>query len=485
MSQPFSNDPMNSGLFAPWPMEGEIRDIAVSGEIPADLHGTLYRNGPNPQFPPLGPYHFFGGDGMIHAFHLEGGKCSYRNRWVHTPKFEAEREAGESLFTGFGSKTPSDERAAGILGGPSNTNVVWHGDKLLALVEGGLVPVRLDPVTLETLGQWNFEGGLRLPIDPDLAAAMGIDSPDGKVDGTFTAHPKIDPQTGEMLAFGYSGIPPYVVYHVIDASGRLVRSVPIDTPFPSMVHDFITTPEHVIFPICPATLRIERMQQGEGLLGWEPDLGTHVGVMPRDGSAEDMVWFQTDPCYVFHPMNAHSDGRRIIAEMAQYPRVPVGGAGEDVEFVDAHLVRWTLDLDGGTLKQEPIDDRAVEFPRIDERFTGLDYRYGFAAGSGAEKSVLPLLGMNAVVRYDVRSGARDAHDLGAHDATGEPIFVPRNAEAAEGEGYVLSVVYRSREDRSDLLILDAENVSGEPVATVHLPHRVPGGFHGNWRPGAA
>lgn len=482
MSRPFPDTPMLSGLWAPWPMEGEVHDLTVIGEIPADLRGTLYRNGPNPQFAPRGDYHFFGGDGMIHAFEVEGGKCHYRNRWVRTPKFELERDAGEALWSGFGGTAESDPRTQGVAGGPSNTNIIWHAGRLLSLVEGGLPPMQLDPVTLQTLGPWNFEGGLRQPIDPELAEVLGIDAPDGMVDGSFTAHPKIDPESGELLAFGYSAMPPYLTYRVIGRDGSHVRNEVIESPYPSMIHDFITTREHVIFPIFPATLRPERIEQGESVLGWEPDLGTQVGVMPRDGGNDDVVWFSTDPCYVFHPLNAHTEGRRVICEMVQYPRVPVGGAGSDVEFVGAHLVRWTLDLDGGSLKQEPLDDRICEFPRLDERFAGLSYRYGFAAGAGSAPSSLPLLGTNAVLRYDLQGGSCAVHDLGADDATGEPIFVPRCEDAGEGDGYLLSVVYRSRENRSDLLVLDAQDLAGAPLATVKLPHRVPGGFHGNWRP---
>ncbi len=482
MSRPFPPHPMLRGYWEPWPMEGEIHDLPVAGEIPRGLNGTLYRNGPNPQFAPRGEYHFFGGDGMVHAFKLEDGRCHYRNRWVRTPKFERERDAGEALFAAFSGPDQSDPRARGVPGGPSNTNIVWHGGKLLALVEGGLPPVELDPDTLETLGVWNFEGALRQPIEPGVAEALGIEAPDGVVDGPFTAHPKIDPETGEMLAFGYSAIPPFLTYRVVDASGKLVRSEEISVPFPSMVHDFITTREHVIFPIFPATLRVERAAEGASVLAWEPDLGTHVGVMPRNGTSEDVVWFQTDPCFVFHPMNAHSEEDRVIAEMAQYERLPIGGAGSGAEFVPAQLVRWTLDLASGTLKQEALDERMLEFPRLDERRAGLSYRYGYAAGAGRGESGLPLLGTNAVLRYDLASGACEAHELGANSASGEPIFVPRSEGAAEGEGFLLSVVYRAETDRSELLILDAENVSGAPLATVRLPHRVPGGFHGNWRP---
>ncbi len=484
MSQPWPDHPMLRGLWEPWPMEGEIHDLPVTGEIPRELAGTLYRNGPNPQFAPRGDYHFFGADGMVHAFSLGDGKCHYRNRWVRTPRFLLEREAGESLFSGFGAPDGADPRTRGTPGGPANTNVVWHAGKLLALVEGGLPPLELDPETLETIGVTNFGGKLRRDIDPAIAEAMGIDAPDGRTDAPFTAHPKLDPETGEMLGFGYDALPPYLVYHVISPEGEPVRSVEIDAPFPSMVHDFITTREHVIFPIFPATLRVERAQRGESVLGWEPDLGTHIGVMPRDGGRDDVVWFQTDPCFVFHPLNAHTDGRHVIAEVAQYERCPVTGSGSETaeRFSPAVLVRWTLDLDGGTVKQEPMDERALEFPRLDERRTGLPYRWGYAAGAGESPAPDELLGMNAILRYDVQSGECRRHELGTTSVSGEPIFVPKRASAEEGEGYLLALVYRAPRDRSVLVILEARDVEGEPVATVHLPHRVPGGFHGNWRP---
>lgn len=305
MSRPFSNtSPMLRGPWEPWPMEGEVRDCAVVGEIPRDLAGALYRNGPNPQFAPTGGYHFFLGDGMIHAFHFEDGHCRYRNHFVRTPRFEAEREAGMPLFGNFFEGEVPDARAAGIRNGPANTNVVWHAGRLLALVEGGLPPVELDPETLETRGVFDFEGKLRRPVDPGFAKLLGIDPANG-TDGVFTAHPKLDPESGEMLAFGYFAV------------------------------------------------------------------------------------------------NGHTEGRHIVGEVAQYPRLPLPREDGGIE-ANASLVRWTLDLDAGTVKQQALDDRVIEFPRFDERRTGLDYRYGFA-GSGALGAIH---GLNQLVRYDLCTGPR-------------------------------------------------------------------------------
>jgi len=462
MSQPMPKHPFLSGVWEPWPMEGEVTNLPVTGEVPRELLGALYRNGPNPQFAPRGGYHPFSGDGMIHGFFLRDGRVDYRNRWVRTPRFDAEREAGQALWSSFmGSSAPPDPRTEGIPGGPANTNVVWHAGKLLALVEGGLPPVELDPRTLHTRCTTNYEGALR--------------------DGTFTAHPKLDPETGEMLGFRYSAMQPYVVYYEISADGKVTREVPIDAPFPSMVHDFITTREHVIFPIFPATLRLERAARGESVLGWEPELGTQIGVMPRDGGTGDVIWLETDPCFVFHPLNAYTEGRRIVADVARYDQLPIPAAGLKMEIggTDARLHRWTLDLDARTVKDEARDDRPCEFPRLDERRTGLSYRFGFAGCGGGLAG-----GFSSVIRYDVQSGASVLHDFGAGSAVSEPIFVPRSADALEGQGWVLTVVYRAETGRSDLAILDAENLDRAPVALAHLPHRVPAGFHGNWRSGA-
>jgi carotenoid cleavage dioxygenase len=217
------------------------------------------------------------------------------------------------------------------------------------------------------------------------------------------------------------------------------------------------------------------------VLGWEPELGTHIGVMPRNGGSQDVVWLETDPCYVFHPMNAYTEGRRIIADVARYSQVPIPAAGLKMEIggTDASLYRWELDLDARKVVETQRDDRACEFPRFDERRTGLPYRVGFAGASGGLAG-----GFSSVLRYDVQTGKSVAHDFGAGSAVSEPIFVPMSEDAPEGRGLVLTVVYRAETGRSDLAILDAENLDRAPVALAHLPHRVPAGFHGNWRPGA-
>jgi carotenoid cleavage dioxygenase len=476
MSKPIPETDFLVGNFAPWPMEGDIRDIPVEGEIPKELNGAYYRNGPNPQFAPRGNYHWFDGDGMIHGFFFENGRCDYRNRWVGTERFERERQAGEALFGGLEDVTSGDEGAEGISANTANTNIVWHGGRLLALWEGG-PPHELDPHSLETRGLWDFEGSLRRRIDPALAG-----NEDGVVPGIMTAHPKIDPDTGEMHMFGYAPLPPFLTYMVVDREGKLVRSEEIDVPFASMMHDFIVTESHVIFPVFPAVFDLEAIEVTGSPLVWRPENGTHIGVMPRDGGNADVVWLESDPCYVFHPMNAHTDGDRVIAEVARYPRLPFFGV-EGAEPATLH--RWTIDLTSGGVKEEALDDCPLEFPRFDERLAGRKYRHGFSGGGSNPLGGAPAFdrspGFDSVLHYDLETGQKRLHTLPTGDSVGEPIFVPRSPDAAEGDGFLLALVHRGAENRSDLLILDAQNVDAAALATVKLPHRVPYGFHGNWR----
>jgi carotenoid cleavage dioxygenase-like enzyme len=457
------SQPINAylaGNFAPVRSEDDFV-LEVAGEIPAGLRGAFYRNGPNPQFEPRGQYHWFSGDGMIHGFFVDGGKVSYRNRYVRTPKRGLENAAGKALFGGFDPRA-ADPSVAGEDGGVANTNIVWHAGQLLALEEAH-APTRLDPETLATIG---YADGYR---------------------GRVTAHPKIDPKTGEMVWFAYSvGDTPFsntVSYGVTDKSGKVIRRDDFEAPFSSMVHDFLVTDRHVLFPILPLTGSLPRAMAGGPAFAWEPEKGSHVGVMTRDADVSSMRWFTAEACYVFHPMNAWEEGSKILADVMEYPVAPLfpNVDGTMTARAAARLVRWTFDLagDSDAIKREPLDDMAGEFPRFDERYAGLGYRHGwFAANTAGDGAVR----FDALAHIDLKTGARDVYRFAAGDAPGEPIFVPRDAHASEGDGWVVAVVYRGAEDRSDFLVFDAQGIEAGPIATAKLPRRVPFGFHGNWRP---
>ena len=470
--------PNLQGGFAPQPREADFPRLEIEGEIPRELEGTLYRNGPNPQFPPRGgeAYHWFDGDGMIHAISIAGGTAKYRNRWVRTRRFEMERKAGKALFGGLRSMSHTDRdawrelEAQGLSSyecvklavDAANTNVVWHAGRLLALLEVEL-PTELDPRNLETLGRYSFGGRLQTEM---------------------TAHPKVDPETGELLFFGYSAEPPFLRHHVVSRDGRLTRSVDVPRRVGTMMHDFIATQSHVIFPEFPVTIRPENLYS-DAVFRWEPELGTRIGVMPRAGDAKDAVWFETNACFVYHFMNAHEVGSRVIIEAVKYPRValfPTARAGEEEAGpAPGLLARWTLDLATHSFREEPLDDVQIEFPRLDERRAGLAYRHGYAVGTVPRgDSTLPF---NAILHYDLARAKRRAHALPDGSSAGEAVFVPRSDSAPEGDGFLLAPVYRWAEDRSDVVVLDAANVEAPPLATVRVPQRIPFGFHGNWAPG--
>jgi carotenoid cleavage dioxygenase len=223
--------------------------------------------------------------------------------------------------------------------------------------------------------------------------------------------------------------------------------------------------------------------KGAPPLAWEPDKGSHVGVMRRDADVSTMRWFTTDPCYVFHPMNAWEDGDKIYADVMEYPVAPLFPTldGRPPKDAFAHLTRWTFDLadSSNTIKREKIDDLAGEFPRFDERYAGLGYRHGWFAG--ISRTGVTNVRFDTIAHIDLKTGKRAEHVFAAQDSPGEPVFVPRTPDAAEGDGWLVAVVYRGAEDRSDFVVFDAQDVAEGPVGVAAMPRRVPFGFHGNWR----
>ena len=463
-----------SGNYAALTQEHDIAALDVVGAIPPELSGTLYRVGPSPQYAPRDDnYHWFSGDGMVHAFHVDGGKVSYSNRWARTPKWQLENEAGRALFGSFGNPATSDPAALGRNSGTANTSMLWHGGRLFALEESHQ-PFELDALTLASKGHQSF--GERLTA-------------------RCTAHPKIDPETGELHFFAYSPEgpgTPGMLYGVMDSACEITELQSFTAPYASMAHDFMVTRGHVLFPVMPLTTSVERAMRGKPLLAWDADKRTHVGVMRRGADAGSMRWFEADACHVFHVMNAWDDGDSIVAFVMQSDTAPglpdSEGRPGDPHAMAARLCRWTFDLasPGTGFRREYLDDLVAEFPRIDERHAGRRNRYGFytchatARARGDAESVL----FDSLARFDFDTGERSIHTLPAGDVMSEPVFVPRSADAAEGDGWLLAVAWREREKRSDLLVLDACDLGAAPVAVARLPHRVPFGFHGNWRPTA-
>lgn len=465
MNAPVRTNSYLSGNFAPVREESDFADLKITGAVPPELSGTYYRNGPNPQFDPRdAAYHWFAGDGMIHAFTVANGKVSYRNRYVKTPKWELEHAAGKALFGTFGNPMTSDPAVIGKDSGLANTNIIWHADRLLALEEGH-EPFELDPRSLAPKGYVEYAGRAK----------------------RVTAHPKIDPETGELVFFGYMvGDMPFsngLAYGVVDRTGRVTRLDIFEAPYASMIHDFFVTRNYALFPVLPLTGSLERAMRGQMPFAWEPEKGSHIGVLRRDAPVETIRWFTTDPCYVFHPMNMWEEGDKIIVDAMEYERAPLfpSADGSPARNSSAYLSRWTFDLadNSNTVRRQRIDDLAGEFPRLDERRAGLSYRHGYFAGNSKNDGKVLF---DAIAHIDHETGKKTTYGFPEGDAPGEPVFVPRNEAAGEGDGFLVTTVYRGNESRSDFVVFDAQDVAKGPIGTAQLPRRIPFGFHGNWAP---
>jgi carotenoid cleavage dioxygenase len=382
---------------------------------------------------------------MIHGVRLENGRAAwYRNRWVRTESFD-------HPFPLY-----NDDGTRNLHSSIANTHVVRHAGKTLALMEFSL-PYEISN-DLETLGAYDFGGKL-------------MDS--------MTAHPKICPATGELHFFGCGNIfEPHVVYHRADADGQLTVNRPLDVPALTLMHDFALTADHVVFMDLPLLfdlrLAVTRQDEQDLPYRWDDRYRARLGVLRRDDPYGPVRWFDIDPCYVFHIANAYDvplvKGNSIVLEVVRYPEM----WRDSSEFgIDAALWRWQINLDTGVVEESQIDDRGVEFPRVDDRLAGAAARYSVAVGDGT------------LVRYDLQRETASEHRFSAdgnRGAPGEAVFAPAVGESDELAGWYLTYVYDPVIDGSDLVILDASDFEGGPVARVRLPRRVPHGFHGNWIP---
>jgi carotenoid cleavage dioxygenase len=475
MAEPMPAD--NPFLNFPWgpiQMECEARDLVVEGEIPAELCGTLYRNGPNQRFKPRGEYHLFAGDGMVHAFHIKDGKVDYRNRWVRTAKFKIEDSEGRAVVNAMNPFDCEPEYSDFVLvdkEGLANTAVVWHGGRLLTMEEGHL-PYEIDPVTLDSIGSWNFRG---------------------KLHTAMTAHPKVDPQTGEMVFFAYMATGPFsadLAVHKVNPEGVLTETIILPTPYSSMVHDFVITENYIVIPVMPITGSLERAMEGGPPFAWEPEKGMHIGILPRHGgTADDIRWLDMDIAFTFHFMNGFDRDGVISVDCCQMEHAPLFPTpdGGSTGKTSPRLTRWTIDMnaDNPRVEFESVDEFESEFPQCDPRYLGKPYRHGwYTSPDGGLQSDLEANDnfFNTIGHYDHETRAEDRYSCG-RSLVSEALFVPRSDDAPEGDGFLLSLATSFDTHTTSLLIFDALALSKGPLAKVHLSHRVPAGFHGFWRPG--
>lgn len=445
-----TDNPFLNGGFAPVHEEIVVESLKVIGQLPGELDGMFVRNGPNPQFPPKNRYHWFDGDGMLHGVRLSGGKASYRNRYVRTAKFLAEKKAGKALANSL-----LDPPTGGAPANAANTALVWHAGKFLALWEGGL-PHEITLPDLETVGEYDFRGQWK---------------------HAFTAHPKVDAQTGEMVFFGYGVARPEVQFGIVGHDGTLRRSESVTLPRAVMMHDFAMTARYAVFLDLPATFDIGRALRGESIIAFEPKHGARLGLLPRDNGK--IRWFDIPPCYVFHTLNAYDDGEDVVLLACRYERLPeifpAKGKFDTAPMVPAHLHRWRIQVRQGRVIEEQVDDAVVDFPRVADSRLGLPTRFGYAA----EVEGLQFTGL---VKYDLQTGRRERHRFGAGRFGGEGVFVARTGSTIEDDGWLLTYVFDESTQRSELVVVDARAFAEPPVARVILPQRVPYGFHGVWVP---
>lgn len=433
------------GNWAPVHDERTLVDLPVTGAIPAELDGRYVRNGANP-FTGMSD-HPFTGDGMVHGMRLRDGRAEwYRNRYVKTP-FIADPDR---------PVIDVDQSLVDMTSSKANTNVVGHAGLILALEEGHF-PYVLDG-SLETVGPTDFGGRLT---------------------GPFTAHPKICPDTGEMIGFGYSFLEPFFTYHRVAADGTLVQSEVITVGGPVMMHDFNITRNHVIIMDLPAVFDWDLALRGEMPIRWKADYPARLGVMPRDGNDASVRWYDIDPCYVFHPMNAYESGTDIVIDVARLPHI---WRDSPTDFPPPMLYRWTIDTVRGVVREEQVDDLATEFPRVADSVVGKQHRYGYMLANATEAAFADPAGTSgAIVKYDRQTGERSSIDLGLGRMPGESVFVAAEGSTAEDDGYLMTYVHDTATNTSQFAVFDAATMSNEPIATVQLP-RVPFGFHGNWIP---
>ncbi len=439
-----SENPYLSGNFAPVDQERTDLELEVTGQIPVELSGRLLRIGPNPIAPNPETYHWFTGNGMLHGVRLREGRAEwYRNRFV----------LDDEIVEARGLPPVAGPARDMLGGGVANTNVIGHAGKTYAIIEAGNLPVELTD-ELETVARVDFGGTLP---------------------GGFTAHPKRDPDTGELHCAVYSPMFEQIQHVVVGADGKVNRVVDVPVPGRPMVHDCALTENFFILLDLPVILDPETGSSFP--FAWHPEYGARVGLLPRNGQADEVVWCEVEPCFVFHPLNAYEDeDGRVVLDVIRHPKMfatDSHGLNEGVPTLD----RWIVDPCGGKVKEERLDDRGQEFPRMDERRIGKPYRYGYTTR-------FEEVGFGGIYKHDLKDGKIEVHDEGPARQFMEAVFVPRSDDADEDDGWVMTYVYDASSNKTDVVIQHAQDFSGAPVATIHLPARVPFGFHGNWLPDA-
>ena len=478
----FPDDPAARGFFAPLRFEAEVHDCEVEGEIPAAMRGTFYRSCVDRRYPPRfandTPYN---ADGAVDMFRIADGHVDFRTRYIQTERYRAERVARRALFGLYRNRSTSDPSVAQLSHNTGNTTPIVFNGLLLSLKEDS-PPMALDPHTLDTQGEWDFNGQLS--------------------SRTFSAHPKIDPLTGEMIAFAYEArgdATPDIAVFIFDRHGRLKREVWFKAPALCMMHDMAITTDHIIIPTTGMVTSRERLEAG--LIHWAYDrnMPGHVAILPRNGAAKDVRWFHGTPdqAMLVHTTHAQTEGNRVILDAPVatgnfHPFFPnLDGSAFDISGVSPTIRRWTFDLAAGgdSWQEEILFDgiRGTSMVRIDDRFLTRPFRYSYMlAVDGAvpfdreRGGNLTVRVANCYYRFDHISGSVDRFFAGTTHGLSEPQFVPRHRDSPEGDGYLIGVANDFSQMRSELIIADTQRLGDGPIARVKLPFRLHTQVHGCW-----
>lgn len=467
-----NRSPFLNGLFESNDTEytATTDSLEVIGEIPKDLHGVYVRNTHNQVHEPLGHYHPFDGDGMLHSAYFKDGKMEYRNRFVHTTGYLAEKAAGKSLWPGLLEPQHASRKGWGAIGAMKDnagTDVICHGGKLLAVMSQGSEPYRLDPVTLENLG-----------VDKDWAKLVK----DG-VAGEF----KIDQKTGDMVFQNYPTTPPFMNYGVINKHNELVHYVPIDLPGARWPHDLGMTENFTIFHDLPFFFTEDEANPGKKVIKFHPEIKSRFGVIPRYGKSEDIKWFEGTPCYILHLANCYEDGDEVIMDgcISLNPKMPAVGDTTDLDVkimhhLDKHntqtrLYRWRFNMKTGKTSEAFIDQEVIEFPVCRNDYKGYKYQYVYA--SLFEAGTWNMMGLK---KYNLESNKHERYIYGDNRYGGEVHVAKKINAVDEDDAYIITFVQDLNLDRSECVIIDAKNITAGPVARIILPERITAGTHACW-----
>jgi carotenoid cleavage dioxygenase len=474
----FPQEPLYADVLRLGRIEGDIADIEIEGEVPAEMDGAFYRVHPDPQFAPRkAGDQFFNGDGMVTMFRIKDGRVSLKQRYAKTDKWKLENAAGKALFGSYRNSRTDDPSVIGQHRGTANTNVLVFGEDLLAMKEDSPCLV-MDKLTLDTQGYTDWDGELTLR--------------------TFGAHPKIDPDTGNLCNISYASdgdLSRDATYFELTPDGRVVRYARFEVPYYTMLHDFAIAGDYVVVPVSPYSSDPTVLEQDRPHFYYDRSLSAWMGVMRRDGDGSDMRWFeQPESLCSCHVMNAFQEGTKVhldtpMSKIGSLPFFPdKDGAPFDPHLAMTELARFTVDVTSNqdvveTVK--PLGKAPGEFPRIDDRMAGKPYRHGWMITYDLAKPYNgppgPFAGViNTLTHFDLATGTEQSWWCGPDGSLQEPCFIPRSADAPEGDGWLVALVDDHVRNYSDLAIFDATDVAKGPIARAKLPLRLRQGLHGNW-----